>query len=96
MKITVSESQFRDAFQRRPDNFSYEGLSALFEYLEEYEDSTGEEIELDPIAICCEYAEYENLEEFQKDYGDDYNSIEEIEDHTQVIRIDDEAFILLV
>ena len=36
MKTTVYLNEFRDAFQKiRPDNFSYEGLGALFEYLEE-------------------------------------------------------------
>jgi len=29
----------------------------LFDYLEEYEESTGEEIELDVVALCCEYYE---------------------------------------
>jgi len=35
----------------RKTNFSYEGLEILFEYLEELEESTGEEIELDVIAL---------------------------------------------
>ena len=47
MKKTVYESDFIDAFQpTRSDNFSYEGLQALFNYLIEYEDCTGEEIEI--------------------------------------------------
>ena len=92
---TINEYQFADAFKRiRPDNFSYDGLKALYEYLEDYEDSTGEQIELDVIALCCEYNEYEDLEEFQGDYGDDYQSIEEIEHATQVIMIDDDSFII--
>lgn len=96
MKTTVNESQFIDAFTKmnRENNFSYEGRKALFEYLDQYEQDTGEEVELDVIALCCEYSEYENLAEFQKDYGDEYESIEDIERDTQVIRIDDEAFII--
>lgn len=59
MKQTVSETDFRDAFRRmdRADQFSREGLKALFDYLEEYEQDCGEEIELDVIALCCDYSE---------------------------------------
>ena len=60
MKTTVNFTAFADAFeaQGRGDNFSREGLQELFDYLEEYEESTGEQIELDVIAICCDYSEY--------------------------------------
>jgi len=34
--------------------FSYDGLNALFDFYEVLEDETGEQIEFDPIAICCE------------------------------------------
>jgi hypothetical protein len=92
---TINEYQFADAFKSiRPDHFSYEGLKALYDYLEDYEDSTGEQIELDVIGLCCEYVEYEDLETFQEDYSEDYESIEEIEHATQVIMIDDDAFII--
>lgn len=92
---TINEYQFADAFKRiRPDNFSYDGLKALYDYLEDYEDSTGNPIELDVIAICCEYNEYDSLKEFQEDYSEDYESIEDIERETQVIMIDDDAFII--
>jgi hypothetical protein len=59
MKTTVNVSQFRDAFRAcdRQDQFSYEALGLLFNYFEDLEDSTGQEIELDPIAICCDYSE---------------------------------------
>jgi hypothetical protein len=59
MKQTISLSNFRDAFQRanRGNQFSYEALELIFDYIEEYEESTGEEIELDVIGLCCEWAE---------------------------------------
>ena len=92
---TINEFQFEDAFKSiRPDNFSYEGLKALYDYFEQYEDDTGEQIELDVIGLCCEYVEYEDLEAFQEDYSEDYESIEEIEHATTVIMIDDDAFII--
>ena len=58
MKTTINFSEFRDHFYGiRPDNFSYEGLKILFDYFEEYEESGGEELELDVIGICCDFAE---------------------------------------
>jgi hypothetical protein len=58
MKTYISQYDFRRAFQDcRPDNFSYEGLKILFEYLEEYEMDIGEELELDVIGLCCDFSE---------------------------------------
>ena len=71
IKMTVYESDFRDAFASiRPDNFTYEGLGALYEYLNELSEDLGEDIELDVIALCCDYTEYsedEAREEFDID-----------------------------
>ena len=92
---TINEYQFADAFNKiRPDNFTYRGLIALYNYFEQYEEDTGEQIELDVIAICCDYYEYEDLKYFQEDYSEDYESIEDIEQATTVIMIDDTSFII--
>lgn len=96
MKQSVNLYDFEQAFKdhERQNNFSYEGLKALFEYLENYEEDTGSELELDVIALCCEYSEYDSLEELQKDYSD-IESIEDLEDHTTVIKIEgSEGFII--
>jgi hypothetical protein len=86
MKITVKSSHFHDAFRNadRSEQFSYDALEALYEYLIEIEEATGIEDELDPIAICCEYTEYANLEELKKDY-DSIDSFDELERNTIVI-----------
>ena len=101
MKQTINEYQFKEAFQNcRPNNFSYEGLTALYEYLEAYEEDTGQEMELDVIGFCCDFTEYDSLEEFQKEHydkeiGDSYEDIEEIEEVTIVIKIEGkEGFII--
>jgi len=58
MKQTITKSNFADAFKAiRPDNFSLCGLGILFEYFEEIEQSCGEEMELDVIGVCCDFAE---------------------------------------
>ncbi len=93
---TINEYDFSKAFHNmgRGEQFSSSGLDALFKYFEMLEDSVSEPIELDVIAICCEYSEYESLEEFQYDYGSEYESIDDIERETEVIRIDDDSFII--
>lgn len=59
MYQSVNFYQFAESFRSmRPENFSYDGLRILFDYLEDYEDQTGETIELDVIALCCDYVEY--------------------------------------
>lgn len=58
MKQTIGLSQFTDAFTAiRPSNFTYQGLEILFNGLEELEEDTGEELELDVIALCCDFYE---------------------------------------
>jgi hypothetical protein len=87
MTITVNYDDFSDSFTGRyKNNFSYEGKRALFNYLEEYESETGEQIELDSVALCCEYAEYEDLTELRKDYPD-VESMGDLMDHTSVIPV---------
>ena len=58
MKQSVNFSAFIDAFHAhgRYDQFGYDALQVLFEYLEQYEEDCGQELELDVIALCCEYS----------------------------------------
>jgi len=84
---TVTRTTFIDTFKRlRPFNFSYEGLDALFDYFEQLEDDLGEQIEFDPIAICCEWSEYDNLQEVINNY-DCIESLDDLYNHTQVIEV---------
>lgn len=56
MKTTIrNASHFRDAFRGmgRADQFSHEAFDLLFDYLEERDPN----MELDVIAICCDYSE---------------------------------------
>lgn len=58
MKTTVNLFDFQRAFlELRPDNFTNEALSILFDYFEEIDDSTGIESEFDVIGICCDFSE---------------------------------------
>ena len=44
--------------------------------------------ELDVIAICCEFTEYDNFQDFQDVYQmGSIKTLEDLEEHTQVIPI---------
>ena len=76
---TLHEARFAEEFKKiRKDNFTWDGLRALFEYLDDLSNDTGEDIEFDPIGFCCEFAEY-NLEEFNEDYDMNIESFETFE-----------------
>jgi len=93
MYTQVSKSSFHDAFNAvRPDNFSYKGLDALYAYLGELERESESTIELDVIAICCDFTEDSN-ENHLSNYNLD--SMEELENNTTVIKVDDETSIIL-
>ena len=92
MKTTVSLYDFREAFRAcgRAEQFSYEGLEVLFDYLEQYEEDTGEELELDVIALCCDF--YEDTEEqIVRNYWDseaeaEWEAIEDEDEKTEAVR----------
>jgi hypothetical protein len=75
---TIDKHGFTQAFKQagRGEQFSYAALGALFDYFEEYEESTGEQIELDVIAICCEYTE-ETAAEIAASYNIDIEGLDE-------------------
>lgn len=77
MKQQVSFDTFYDAFRAygrldkedgRGGNFTHAGLRVLFDYLENLEVDTGEEMELDVVALCCEFFE-ESPEDIAKSYS---------------------------
>lgn len=82
MKQTIDYYDFRDAFARydRIDNFSREGLVLLFNYLEECDP----DMELDVIALCCDYSE-DTIENIAKNYGLELPEDESEEEHRQVV-----------
>ena len=93
MKDTVDIYSFRNAMK---DYFSYDAIKALWEYFENYENDTGTELELDPIAFSCDFNEYSSLEEFHKEYDkEEYPTVEKLQDHTTVIPFEDnEGFLI--
>lgn len=87
MKKTMNEFDFVNDFTAiRPNNFTREALYALFNWIEQLDADTGEETEFDPIAICCDFTEYNSLAEVKEAY-DDIETIENLQDKTIVIEV---------
>jgi hypothetical protein len=69
MKITLTESEFINRFLAIRGNFSREALAALFAHLEELERDLGDDVEFDPVGICCDWTEYASALEGAEAYG---------------------------
>jgi len=87
MVITINEHDFIQAFKDagRQDQFSLDALRVIFNYEEERESHMTEPTVLDVIALCCDFAEYDSIEDFQEEYGEQYVSLEDIEEQTVVL-----------
>lgn len=93
MYQTLSTSEAVDILRAdKYASWSLAGARALVEYLEELEEETGERIEIDPVAIRCDYSEYSSAVEAASDLSDweyrpdedgaDYDE-DEAEEHAQ-------------
>ena len=90
MKKTVNFDDFRKEFEEYDkDRFSYKGLEMLYDYLIELEEDSGVELELDVIELCVSFTEYKSMEDFRGEHSGFYNVIENIEDETTVILVDE-------
>ena len=102
MKTIITEWDFINAFDKmdRSENFSVAGRKALFSWFTELEADSGVEMELDPIAVCCEYSEYADINELKQDYAvpedceDDDEALEYFREQTMVIELDNGGLII--
>ena len=74
-KISSSDLYHMACRMDRGDNFGYKGWNAIGDYLENLSDDLGEDIEVDIVAICCEYSMAESTEDFWNEHGK-YSSID--------------------
>jgi hypothetical protein len=94
MKTIVSEFQFVEAFRLcgRESQFSVPARRALFDYLESFEHDSRTELELDPIGICCEWAEHSSAISASKEYDQSFETESEaldwLREQTQVVEFD--------
>ena len=104
----VTKHSFIDAFKQssRKDQFSYDALEAIYEYLEDYSNDTGENVELDIVAICCEWSEM-TWQDVVQSYGldlshcdTDEERIDAVEEYLQdethsSVRLSDDSFVFV-
>ena len=86
MYARVSRSEFVNWFrEHRPNKFTFSCLDVIFDLIESIEESTGKEIEFDPIAICCDYNEY-TIKELIRAYDDnDEMNMESFDDEAHLV-----------
>ena len=82
--------ELRHEFQSygRGEQFSRQGFDALFKYLDEFSEDVGRDIRLDVIALCCEWSEYDSIEEACDQYSDDIQTLDDLNDHTLLLFLD--------
>lgn len=69
MKKTITHNAaVEELYQGGALGFSYAGAEALVNRMEDYEDDSGIEFELDPVALACQFYEY-TAEELIVEYG---------------------------
>lgn len=97
MYTRISKYDFMEAFRNMDmyDQFGYEALSALFDYIEDVEQDTGVEIDLDVVDICCDYT-VSTLKEVRDAYDldEDVDVLEYLMDNTVVVEELDDGRIL--
>jgi hypothetical protein len=78
MKTTISTSDISHALKSDENAaWTWNGAKALAEYLEQLEEETGEEMELDVCAIRCDFSEYSSLEDWSAVYGMEDDSLDD-------------------
>lgn len=93
MKMTVTRDDFVETlFRLRPGQFSSEALRDLFDFYEEFEESSGTEVDFDPIAICCDWTEYDDIKEAEEAYS---VTREELLENTMVRELDGMSVLVL-
>ena len=91
---TVNKNQFIDNLLA--DDFAswtYEDAEALFDYYEELSEDLGEDVELDRVALRCEWTKADSIDEVMEEY-DYINSMEDLVDNSFAV-LEHEGGVLL-
>ena len=78
----------------RENSFTRVGIETLFEHLEELSEGIGEDIKIDVIALCCDYSEYDDIDDYNEQNGTGYASWDEAEENdVYVVQFDRQVFV---
>lgn len=84
--------------EQRDSQFSYAGLLALFNYLEEYYGDSvnlGESYEVDAIGLCSEWTEYPSVKSLLEDRLLEYSSDESLHEEGMSLLREDHVILNL-
>lgn len=86
----VTESDFINGFKEcgREENFTFLGRRSMYQFFKMMEEDIDESLLFDPIAICCEFTEYESLDEINQAYGINLKTLDELGELTIYIAVD--------
>jgi hypothetical protein len=88
MIITLSTYDIADRLMRDSNaNWSRPGALALAEYLQEMEEGTGETMELDVVAIRCDFSEYPSAVDAHNTITHGHDLTEDEEEETALARM---------
>lgn len=92
IRLSVSDA-FEMMRRMGRDYYSYEALEHIMNFYDEIDENT----EFDPIAICGEWTEYEDLEELYNNYSSyidvDENLDEDDDDRFNLDRLEAETYV---
>ena len=90
---SIARALSRDEYASWHKN--YDACLALANYLEDLAEDIGEPIELDTVALRCEFSLMDDVADYNKQYSHDCRDIEEIREFTTVIEIpNSDSFII--
>ena len=93
---TFNENDFINEFKacNRQDNFSIEGLRILFESLEQMAQDCEMVIEMDVIALCCEYSE-DSITDIINNYDIDMTDCDSVDEKIETVEyyLQDNTFV---
>ena len=88
----IAHALYQDDYASWHKNMT--ACDALAEHIENLAIDMGKPIELDTVAIRCDYSLMDDIEDYNKQYNTEYESMDDITE-TTVIRVDDDSFIIM-
>lgn len=82
----ITQSLCNDSYASWHKN--YDACDAIAEYLESLAEDIDTPIELDIVAIRCDYSMIDDIADFNKQYDKECESLDDIRDYTMVIEIE--------
>jgi hypothetical protein len=98
---TLNKHQFIDSFkswETYANHFSYEGLELLYDWLEMQKAQSDEDIELDVVALCCDFNESDVatiIQDYDLPKNLDFDDIiEYLQENTSIVGITEQKTIV--